>query len=180
MVVSSKSKVDIFPFPKFFNPTRNLQIGEGFEIAPVDDLRLLLASNSGLFNPNQSEGWPFFKGSFYRWSNGLLCLATWSPNSSELDIRFPIQEGPDWNDSIFDAPENGNLLIQDKLDGLKEVSWTNIVVKPGWTTLRLRVSKLPEYVGTSSTNPDFRPLSFAVGEITVSKSTITITDSKDD
>lgn len=169
IIVSPDSTVDIFPPLNRVNESRIPQVSQGFQIIPADGLRLLLVSNSGLFNPNQSEGWPFFKGSFYRWSNGFLCVSIWNSASSKLDIRFPLQEGPDWNNSVLEAPENGSLIVEDLSIGLKLVSWKNILLEPGWNNLRLRVSNVPEYMSTSSTNPDFRPLSFAVGEISISK-----------
>jgi len=174
VIVTPRSKVDIFPFPNFIYRSMNPQISNGFEIKSAKDLRLLLVSNSGLFNPSKSEGWPFFKGSFYRWSNGFLCISAWSPTSSLLDIKFPIQEGPDWNNSNIRKPSEGILTVEHRPNGLKLISWEKIQLRQGWNSLSLQVSKFPDYISASSTNPDFRPLSFAIGEIIISDVATTI------
>ncbi len=180
VIVTPRSKVDIFPSPNFIYGSMNPQISNSFEIKSAKDLRLLLVSNSGLFNPNKSEGWPFFKGSFYRWSNGFLCISAWSPTDSLVDIKFPIQEGPDWNNSNIGTPSDGILTAEDRPNGLKLMTWEKIQLKQGWNSLSLQVSKFPSYISTSSINPDFRPLSFAIGEIVISNVATTIVRAEDE
>jgi hypothetical protein len=60
------------------------------------------------------------------------------------------------------------------------MTWEKIQLKQGWNSLSLQVSKFPSYISTSSINPDFRPLSFAIGEIVISNVATTIVRAEDE
>lgn len=160
-------KSDIFPNPGLISNTATSDLGPELRITTKGNLVFALENGFGLFYPERSQGWPFPVNQYFRWSTGVFGFSGWSQYPSHISLEAPVAAGPDHLNSLTFHSSNGVIRVIEKSPGKFKLEWDGIALNAGWNCISAAIQNPPLFISSNNSRPDFRPLAFALGEITI-------------